>query len=134
VLVARVHNSGGSTLDLTGVLMLTKGPGGIDAGPYVAKLGVILSPGASEAVTVTLGARFPRGPWRADLTVRSSFLARSSVATITFPARYASRASSRNTGPSLPLLVALFAVFLLAFFAFLHSRRSGLAKAFSHRP
>jgi hypothetical protein len=127
VVTARVHNSGGDTLDLTGALTFSKGPGGINAGPFVAQLGVLLSPGASESVTVTLGSRFPRGPWRAELRVRSGSLARSTVATITFPARHLAPEASSDQIPLVPLLVTLFAVlFLLSFLAFLHSRRSGL--------
>ncbi len=74
LLVTTVHNSGANTLDLNGHLTLTHGPGGLHAGPFVAKLGVILAPGASEPASVILAPDFPRGPWTATLNVSSGTL------------------------------------------------------------
>jgi hypothetical protein len=85
-----------------------------------ATLGVILSPGAFEAVSIQFASRFPRGPWRADLKVSDGTLARSSIATISFPGRHVFPTSN----PIVPL-VTLFA-FVLALV--LLRRRRSLAK------
>jgi hypothetical protein len=85
LVVANVHNNGQSTLDLSGSLTLSKGPGGLHTDPSTATLGTVLAPGVSEPVTVQLASELPRGPWRADLSLTSGLLQRSAVATITFP-------------------------------------------------
>ena len=85
VVVARVRNNGGRTLDITGKLTLSKGPGGLSAGPFPVKLGMALAPGHSEGATVRLDKRLPRGPWRAQMRLSSGLLQRVAVATITFP-------------------------------------------------
>jgi hypothetical protein len=86
LVVARVHNNGQRTLEISGTLTLSKGPGALRAGPFPAKLGAALAPGASEPLTVRLDRRLPSGPWRADLRLRSGLIERAVVATIRFPA------------------------------------------------
>jgi hypothetical protein len=85
LIAATVHNTGQSTLDLHGSLNLSRGPGGLSAGPFPATVGSILAPGLSERVTVELASGLPRGPWRAALELTSGSLRKSTAATITFP-------------------------------------------------
>jgi hypothetical protein len=84
-IIAAVHNTGGRALDISGNLRLTKGPGGLSAGPFAAKLGTTLAPGQSEPVTIPLGTQLPDGPWRATISLTSGFLHESATATIRFP-------------------------------------------------
>jgi hypothetical protein len=83
--VAKVRNTGGRAIDISGSLRLTHGPGGLSAGPFAAKLGTTLAPGDTEPVTIPLDRRIPDGPWRATLTLRSGFVQVTAVATIRFP-------------------------------------------------
>lgn len=87
LVVATIHNSGQRTIDISGTLTLSKGPGGVRAGPFAAKLGTPLAPGVSRAVTVRLDKQLPRGPWRAEMRLRGRLIQRVAVATITFPRR-----------------------------------------------
>lgn len=82
---ALVHNTGGRALDLSGSLLLTKGPGGTNAGPFPAKLGTTLGIGQTEPVTVPLDRNIPSGPWLATITLTSDQVTRAAAATITFP-------------------------------------------------
>jgi hypothetical protein len=84
--VAEVHNIGRGTLEVSGTLTLSDGPGGISAGPFSLTLGAPLVPGSTEPAKVQLGKAFPDGPWRAEVRLSSGFLLRSVAATITFPA------------------------------------------------
>jgi hypothetical protein len=83
--VARVHNTGARALDMNGTLALTKGPGGLRAGPFPARLGVTLAIGDTEPVSITLDKRLPKGPWNARVELNSGLLSRTAHATLTFP-------------------------------------------------
>ena len=85
LVVAMIHNNGGSTLGLNGNLTLSKGPGGIRAGPFPVEVQTSLAPGDSELATVRLDRSLPRGPWRAQLRLQSGSTERTAVATLTFP-------------------------------------------------
>lgn len=85
VVQARVRNTGGRALDLTGQLTLTGGPGGRAAGPFLLDRGTTLPPGATAVVRVLLDASVSGGPWQASLLVRSGSLARTVQAALTFP-------------------------------------------------
>ncbi|MDP9303193.1 MAG: peptidase [Actinomycetota bacterium] len=85
LVVARIHNSGQRTIDISGSLTLSNGPGGVRAGPFAVKLGAPLGPGSSKSVTVWLDKRLPRGPWRAQLRLQGRSIHRVAVATLTFP-------------------------------------------------
>ena len=85
LVAASVNNSGRRSLDIGGELTLSKGPGGLRAGPFAVKLGAALAPGSSRVVTVRLDKRLPRGPWHAQIRLRSGFLQRGASATLTFP-------------------------------------------------
>jgi hypothetical protein len=129
LVVSEIHNTGANTLDLTGVLMLTHGPGGLGAGPFRATMGSLLSPGSSEPVTVRLPPNFPRGPWRALLRVSSGTLTMSRSATLTFPRRHALRSAVRRSGVPRWLwagaaLVLAFAVALVFSRAWRRRRRT----------
>jgi hypothetical protein len=112
LVVAKIRNSGGRTLAITGTLTLSKGPGGLRAGPIPLTLGMNLAPGRSEPATASLDKRLPRGPWRAQLRLRSGLFHRVVTATITFPRRagaakpVTARAASGGSR-HLSLLVAL---------------------------
>ncbi len=126
LLVTTVHNSGANTLSLDGYLMLSRGPGGLSAGPFVAKLGAVLAPGVSEPATVVLAPDFPRGPWTATLKVSSGTLSRSATNTITFPARFAAPATSGKGTSPIQLLLALFALIAGLSLLLIVLRRHGL--------
>lgn len=85
-ILARVHNTGGRALDMGGSLLLRSGPGGLNAGPFPASLGVTLAIGRTEPVTVLLDTQLPAGPWDAQITMRSGLVERVARATVTFPA------------------------------------------------
>ena len=131
VVVATVHNTGQSTLDITGDLSLPKGPGGLRAGPFAATLGPILAPHSAELVSVRIDAALPRGPWRAELSLTSGLIHRSAVATITFPFYTGvAKGDSPLTLVTLVLLVLLMIIALALLVLFGHrSRRRGVHAA-----
>lgn len=100
--VAQVHNTGGRALDLAGTLRLTKGPGGLSAGPFPATLGTTLGIGQTEPVTVLLDKALPDGPWLATLELHSGLVRRKVEGLILFPAR-ASATSPPVTPEEVPL-------------------------------
>jgi hypothetical protein len=87
LVVAKIHNSGKRTIAISGNLTLSNGPGGVRAGPFPVKLVVPLAPGSTRAVTVRLDKQLPRGPWRAQLRLKTRLIQRVAVATLTFPRR-----------------------------------------------
>ncbi len=82
---AQVRNTGQRALDLSGLLSLTEGPGGLSAGPFPAELGTTLAPGESSPVDIVLDRAIRGGPWLATLTLRSGTLERSAAARTAFP-------------------------------------------------
>ena len=82
---AMIHNTGGRALDLSGTLKLTKGPGGLSAGPFPVNLGTTLGVGQTAPVNVELDEQLPNGPWEAEIEIISGLLTESAQATITFP-------------------------------------------------
>ncbi|MFH8387378.1 peptidase [Kitasatospora sp. NPDC018058] len=83
---ARIHNTGGRALDISGALSLSDGPGGQHAGPFpAAKTGTTLAPGDRAEAVVPLDAPLPNGPWAMELTLRSGLVEHTTRATITFP-------------------------------------------------
>jgi hypothetical protein len=115
VVVATIHNSGKRTLDIRGNLTLSKGPGGLRAGPFPVDLGALLAPGDSTSATVRLDRRLPRGPWRAQMRLTDGLIHRVAEATIRFP-RHAGAAQPRvdSGGSRLPAVVGLVLLVLLA--------------------
>jgi len=102
VVLAQVHNTGGRALDLSGTLRLSKGPGGLSAGPFPATLGTTLGLGQSGPVSIPLDKALPSGPWLATLDLKSGRLERKVEGTITFPDA-ASSAAPPVTPRELPL-------------------------------
>jgi hypothetical protein len=121
LVIAQVHNSGGRTLDISGTLTLSRGPGGLRAGPFPIELRTALEPGRSDRVNAQLDRRLPRGPWRARMRLKSGRLQRVAVGTITFPrlARAARPPSAKSIPPGshhlvLAVLGALLSIGVLA--------------------
>jgi hypothetical protein len=92
---ASIRNTGGRALDLTGSLTLTKGPGGLSAGPFAVTLGTTLGIHQTEPVSIALDKQIPDGPWLATLTATSDTTRHSARATLTFP-------SAPGTGAAVP--------------------------------
>ncbi len=111
--LATVRNTGGRALDLAGTLVLSDGPGGVRAGPFVATLGTTLAIGGEEPVVIELDGALPAGPWTATVTLRSGRVERAAEATITFPASGSAAArdatSPRGGGLSAVSVVAMLA-------------------------
>jgi hypothetical protein len=128
LILATVRNTGGRALDMNGVLQLSGGPGGLNAGPFPATLGTSLAIGDTEPVTIALDKQLPAGPWSARITLRSGLLERSAHATVTFPAVGASpavNADSERPGWLYPAIAGLIVLLLagLATFVVRHMRR-----------
>lgn len=123
LVVAKVHNSGRRTLDISGELTLSKGPGGLRAGPFPVKLGAALAPDNSQVVTVRLDKRLPRGPWHAQIRLRSGFLQRGASATLTFPRQAGSVEVVPARSRHLIFVVILLVLLAVAAFALLLFRR-----------
>jgi len=83
--VAQIHNTGRSTLEIEGSVDLDQGPGGLRAGPFPVTLTASLAPHSSATATVRLAKQLPRGPWRVRMRLHSGPTTRMAVATITFP-------------------------------------------------
>jgi hypothetical protein len=114
---ASVHNTGERALDLRGTLTLSKGPGGLSAGPFPVSLGTTLAIGDTEPVLVPLDPQIPKGPWLATITLNSGLVTRTAHATLTFP-------SDLGTGPAVPAaggphLFGLIGILLLSALLFL---------------
>ncbi|MDX6554084.1 MAG: hypothetical protein QOD86_279 [Miltoncostaeaceae bacterium] len=118
--VADVHNTGGRALDIAGNLALSRGPGGLRAGPFPARLGTTLAPGDTAPVTVLLGEELPDGPWRARIALRSGLVERAVAATLSFP-RAAEAGTARSRQVAIGIGIAGF--LLLAAVALLLMRR-----------
>ncbi|MBT2391839.1 peptidase [Streptomyces sp. ISL-1] len=82
VVTARVKNTGGRALDLTGKLTLSDGPGGAFAGPFNVKAGTI-GPGHSTVATTALDRGLPGGKWTARVTLASGLVTRETTGRIT---------------------------------------------------
>jgi hypothetical protein len=125
--VATVENTGGRALDLSGKLRLTKGPGGLSAGPFDVKLGTTLGVKQTEPVRVALDKALPAGPWHARLDLESGLTKRHAEATITFPKQGSAPVvdvggNSSKTGVVAGGVVAILVIAGLLFF-FTRGRR-----------
>ena len=98
MVVASVQNTGGRSLDVHGTLQLSGGPGGLNAGPFPARLGITLGVGDTEPVTITLNEQLPRGPWHAQVILISGLNQGDAHATLTFPA------SAKSSPPYLGII------------------------------
>jgi hypothetical protein len=118
---ARVLNSGRRTLDLSGSLRLSRGPGGLRAGPFPVKLTAAVAPGKSEPLKVRLARSLPRGPWHAELRLRSGALQRVATGTLTFP-RVSAEPVTKDGSTNRLLLIGLVALASLGALAGLFHR------------
>ncbi|MFE7403677.1 peptidase [Streptomyces sp. NPDC057557] len=124
---ARIHNTGGRALDISGALSLFDGPGGLRAGPFsAAKTGTTLAPGDLAEAVVPLDARLPDGPWTVALTLKSGLVEHTTRATITFPTTPGSAgavaASAAQQGHFPTPVVAGLSVLVLTALCFLLSK------------
>ncbi|KJE23875.1 hypothetical protein FF36_01808 [Frankia torreyi] len=95
-----IHNTGGRALDMSGELTLTKGPGGLQAGPFRANLGTTIAPGEVSPVSFALDGQMPAGPWTATVTLHSGLVERTATAVIRFPDRRGASERVRVSGAS----------------------------------
>jgi hypothetical protein len=111
---ARVRNTGGRAVDLSGWLTLSNGPGSLSAGPFAVAGGTTLAPGEVARATVVLDRRLPNGPWHAHLVLASGLLQRTADADITFPTIGIGRpvvpASVSAGSPPGPLMMILLSI------------------------
>lgn len=129
LLQATVRNTGERALDLSARLTLTKGPGGLSAGPFTSHDSTTLGLGQSAPVTVPLNQALPRGPWLARVTVTSGLDKRTAQATVTFPAKTGASAPTPVQSGGIPwwawaLAATLILVLLLTALAAILRRRS----------
>ena len=124
VVAARVHNTGGRALDLSGTLELSNGPASLSAGPFPAALGTTLAPGDTETVRFALDARLPSGPWDAVITLHSGEVEEIASATISFPVAGTSPAVS-TTGPAGPARWPWLVLAVLVLIVVIVARRRG---------
>jgi len=84
VVTARVRNTGGRAIDLSGKLKLSDGPGGVSAGPFPIQYGTTLAPGQNGQIRMVLPRRLPAGLWRVMIDLQSGLTERKAYATIDF--------------------------------------------------
>ncbi|TLQ46404.1 hypothetical protein [Streptomyces marianii] len=119
VVTARVKNTGGRALDLTGKLTLSDGPGGLSAGPFNVRAGTV-GPGHSTTAKATLDRRLPDGVWTARLTLVSGRVERVSTGRITIGTKPATQRGGNTAMSVLTVgsLVSVAATALLAAYAY----------------
>ena len=97
---ASVRNTGGRALDLSGYVLLSRGPGGRTAGPFAARLGPTLGIAEAEPVRVPIDSAVPRGSWDAEVVLRSGVTVRTAKARVSFPLRRSPAPKGRHTDSS----------------------------------
>ncbi|PZG12830.1 peptidase [Micromonospora craterilacus] len=133
LVTARVTNTGGRALDMTGTLTLTKGP--VRAGPFKVTNGVTILPGQSGRVQIEVDQSLPAGVWDVRLVLTSGVVERTAEGRITLPV--ATRAAMQSSTPgwlvySLGTLVALAALGVFA--AWLFARRRSSRREVDRQP
>jgi hypothetical protein len=124
-ILARVDNTGGRAVDLSGTATLSDGPGGASAGPFAARQIVTLAPGQSGDITFAPGNGLPDGPWRATVTLASGLSSVTASATVRFTPTAAAAEQPSGTGWVTILSLALILSFaLLVGFAFILVRQA----------
>jgi hypothetical protein len=130
--LAQVTNTGKRAIDLSGNLKLTKGPGGLSAGPFPAQLGTTLAPAQSEPVTIPLDKALPAGPWLATLDMKSGLIEHKAQATITFPTGSGAKSApvkaksvplTKNRDVIVPIAIVLLLALLILLFLIWWRRR-----------
>jgi hypothetical protein len=127
VVAARVRNTGGRALDLSGSLSLSDGPGGLSTEPTKVTLAALPMEGTAVH-EIRLDPRLPDGPWTANLTLASGPATQSASATVDFggsSARPAGAGSRLRTTLAVGGAASLAVVALLA--AHAYRRRSRIS-------
>ncbi|MFD0787401.1 hypothetical protein ACFQZ8_26155, partial [Micromonospora azadirachtae] len=83
LVTARVVNTGGRALDMTGSLTLTKDP--VRAGPFKVGNGTSILPGTDGQVRVEVSEPLPAGVWDVRLVLRSGIVERTAEGRIRLP-------------------------------------------------
>jgi hypothetical protein len=128
VILARVHDTGGLAVDLSGQIRLSDGPGGITAGPFREQQVVTLAPGQSGNLLFVESKDLPGGSWRATVSLVSGLTTATAQSTIQFPGGQGPSAWTRLS----PLTWGLGAAGLLIL-ALIRRRRRPRAAAVRHR-
>ncbi|MFJ8075563.1 peptidase [Streptomyces sp. NPDC096176] len=125
VVTARVKNTGGRALDLTGKLTLSDGPGGMYAGPFNVKADTI-GPGHSTLANATLDPGLASGVWTARLTLTSGLVKRETSGRITIHTPHRAPHKGGNTSAAALTVggvVAAVAAALLAAYGYRRRHR-----------
>ena len=107
VVEARIDNTGGRAIDLSGELNLTNGPGGLSAGPFDANPGTTVGVGQTAELRAVLDQAVPDGPWDAHIVLTSGTTEREATGRIHFGG------GATDSAPRWPLWVALGFLLLL---------------------
>ncbi len=115
VVAAQVTNIGGRAVDISGVLDLGKGPGGLTATAVSAQT-LTIGPGDSGQVVFAIpdSASFPAGPWSATARLSSGWIEHSMRAELTFPDAGAGEPVEGDRGLSAVAWAAIIAGLLVA--------------------
>jgi hypothetical protein len=124
LVLATVRNSGQRTLDISGSLILSGGPGGLRAGPFPVKLAPTLAPNDAELATVQLDRRLPRGPWHAHIRLTSGTLTRTAAGALTFPGPTSTAGGPSHPTPAAIVLLVLLGLVAVALVFSRHVRQS----------
>lgn len=141
---ALVTNTGGRALDLAGELALTRGPGGLSAGPFGMQKQPTLAPGDARSIAFPVPREIPDGSWNARMTLKSGLLERQAQAQIIIPGTESTTAPVTQPAqepaqePAIPwwLLAAALALLaaLLAWVLLRRRRRIRLARTQGQEP
>jgi hypothetical protein len=113
VVAARLSNTGGRAVDLSGYLTLADGPGGVSAGPFAIPDGMLtLAPGQFAQARAILSKRLPDGPWHVMIDMKSGLIERKATATIDFAAAHSRLLWWLLLAAILIVLAALIGVYL----------------------
>ncbi|MEV6814732.1 hypothetical protein [Micromonospora sp. NPDC051296] len=121
VVTARVTNTGGRALDMTGTLTLTKKS--IRAGPFKVTNGVTIPPGQSGQVRIEVDQSLPAGVWDARLVLASGVVERTADGRITLPVTTRAAMETAKPGWLVYSLGTLAALAILVVFAAWHLAR-----------
>ena len=105
-----VTNTGGRTVDVSGTLALTDGPGGLSAGTASLDSTVTIPPGETASTRVTLSPKLPAGPWHARLDLKSGLVTAQAEGDLTFDS--ASTAADPDSGYRAVAIAAVVLVLL----------------------
>ena len=103
--------------------MMSKGPGGLSAGPFPAELNTTLAVGDTKSITITLDEHLPAGPWDAVVALESGATERRGEATITFPEAGEAAIVATDSTRGWPVIAGTAAVVVLLGLAGRHQVR-----------